>query len=146
MIHGGIILQDNIFNLLVMKMPPADQLPEKETLWIFPQTRPDTIQEISERCTGCAVCRKDCAFLREYGLPGDIAAGYGNDSAMDLAAAFSCSLCGLCTAVCPEGLNPARMFLELRRDAFSAGKGDFAAHGRVLNYEKRGTSRRYTWY
>jgi hypothetical protein len=38
------------------------------------------------------------------------------------------------------------MFLNLRRDAFANGKGDIAAHNRVLTYEKRGTSKRYTWY
>ena len=65
---------------------------------------------------------------------------------MDRAAAFACSLCGLCAAVCPEGLDPARMFLDLRRAAASTGKTDYAAYGRVLDYEKRGTSRRYTWY
>ena len=126
-----------------MRMPTADHPPGKET---SPQMRPDTVREMSERCTRCGVCRKNCAFLREYGLPADIAAGYGNNPAVARAAAFACSLCGLCTAVCPEDLDPARMFLDLRRAAFAGGKGDFAAHSRLLNYEKRGTSKRYTWY
>jgi len=38
------------------------------------------------------------------------------------------------------------MFLELRREAFLTGGGSIAKHARLLNYEKRGTSKRYTWY
>ncbi len=107
---------------------------------------PATMRVIAERCTGCGLCRKDCRFLQDYGLPVDIAAGYGSDAKASKAAAFACSLCGLCTTVCPVGIDPAAMFLDLRREAFLAGGEDIAEHARLLNYEKRGTSKRYTWY
>ncbi len=79
-------------------------------------------------------------------MPVDIAAEYGSDPEASRAAAFACSLCGLCTAVCPVGIDPAVMFLELRREAFLADSGNIAEHARLLNYEKRGTSKRYSWY
>ncbi len=58
---------------------------------------------------------------------------------------FECSLCGLCSAVCPQGLDPALMFLEMRREAVDRGV-NFAGHSGILNYERRGTSRRYSYY
>ena len=60
--------------------------------------------------------------------------------------AFECNLCGLCSAVCPKGLDPVAMFLEMRRTAALNGRKDDKAHKGVLAYERRGTSRRYSWY
>jgi Fe-S oxidoreductase len=37
------------------------------------------------------------------------------------------------------------MFLDMRRDSFNNGNGNFLRHKRVLNYERKGTSKRYTW-
>ncbi|MCB2183279.1 MAG: VTT domain-containing protein [Desulfobulbaceae bacterium] len=100
----------------------------------------------SEKCIECKLCRKECKFLRKYGNPKQIADTYAPSSAKDLALPFECSLCGLCAAVCPVGVNPAAMFLEMRREAVAAGGQDFADYGVILNYEKRGTSRRYSYY
>ena len=60
--------------------------------------------------------------------------------------AFECSLCGLCAAVCPAEIDPRRMFQEMRREAVLWGRGEFPEHTALLKYEKRGTSKRYTWY
>jgi Fe-S oxidoreductase len=60
--------------------------------------------------------------------------------------AFECSLCGLCRAVCPAGLDPAAMFLDIRREAQARGQGDLPEHGGILAYEAKGTSRRFTHY
>ncbi len=129
-----------------MMMYKADQKLTQDSLSVLRQLTPATVLKISEQCTGCGLCRKDCHFLQEYGLPGDIAAGYENDPEVGKAASFACSLCGLCTAICPVGIDPAGMFLDLRREAFLTGSGDITDHARVLNYEKKGTSKRYTWY
>ncbi len=59
---------------------------------------------------------------------------------------FECSLCQLCAAVCPVKINPALMFLEMRRETVKRGKGDYPEHSVILEYEKRGTSKRYTYY
>lgn len=109
-------------------------------------TAPAAVPEMAGRCTRCGLCRKDCRFLQQYGLPGDIAAGFASDPETGRAAAFACSLCGLCTALCPAGLDPAQMFLALRRDAVTTGTADLADYAGLLGYERRGTSKRYSWY
>ncbi len=126
-----------------------DQLVTMDTCSVpspFRPAQPAVVLKTSEQCTKCGLCRKDCRFLQEQGFPGDIATSYGNDPEACRAAAFACSLCGLCTAVCPVGIDPAAMFLDLRREAFLAGNGEIGQHARLLNYEKKGTSKGYTWY
>ena len=44
------------------------------------------------------------------------------------------------------GLNPADMFLEMRRKAVDEEAAPFPEHKTMLAYEKRGTSKRYSWY
>ena len=71
---------------------------------------------VSTACIECDLCRKECAFLKKHGKPKEIADRY--DPALrkeDLALPFECSLCGLCTAVCPAKIDPARLFLEMRK-------------------------------
>jgi Fe-S oxidoreductase len=97
-------------------------------------------------CTGCNACKQECAFLQKYGAPGEIAALYETDPDKYLAIAFECSLCGLCRAVCPNAVDAPSLFLKFRQKAFRTGKADFPAHRHILNYEKRGTSKRYTCY
>ena len=63
-----------------------------------------------------------------------------------LALAYECSLCGLCGAVCPVELDPRDLFLEMRRAAVSKGIAPFPEHKTLLNYEKLGTSKRYSFY
>ncbi len=60
--------------------------------------------------------------------------------------AYGCNLCRLCTALCPKGLDPAVMFLEMRREAIRLGHGLHRKHRGILGYERRGTSQRYSWY
>ena len=59
--------------------------------------------------------------------------------------AYLCSLCGLCTALCPEGDDPAAFFLGLRRRAVDEGVVDLSPYASLLAYEAKGVSRRYTW-
>jgi Fe-S oxidoreductase len=126
-----------------MKIPAINETPLRNP---SPVPAPATATDMANRCTRCGLCQKDCSFLRRYGLPGDIAANQESQRQTVWRAAFACSLCSLCTAVCPVGLDPARMFLDLRREAFTADSGCLFKHSRVLNYEKRGTSKRYSWY
>lgn len=99
-----------------------------------------------DTCNGCGVCQKECAFLTIYGNPGTIARNYETDPDRWRMVSFECSLCGLCTSVCPVGLDPDNMFLDFRREAVDSTLVDFSIYRGVLNYEKKGTSRRYTYY
>lgn len=100
----------------------------------------------SEKCIECKLCRKECKFLQQYGSPKHIADNYNPASQKDLTMPFECSLCSLCAAVCPVKINPTAMFLEMRRESVARGFGDFSEHSIILNYEKRGTSKRYSYY
>lgn len=104
------------------------------------------IDLISRNCTRCGQCLEECAFLRRHGMPGRIADQWlaGDDS--HLATAFACSLCRLCTRICPQGLPMAEMFLDLRRAAVARGQGRFREHRALLVYEAIGSSPLMTCY
>lgn len=104
------------------------------------------ISEISQKCIKCELCVKECTFLRRYGKPKDIADKYNPDNRMHRLMPFECSLCQLCTAVCPVDINPSSMFLEMRREEVAKGDVDFNKYKSILAYEMRGISTRYTWY
>jgi uncharacterized membrane protein YdjX (TVP38/TMEM64 family)/Fe-S oxidoreductase len=104
------------------------------------------INLISEKCTNCKLCQKECEFLRRYGKPKEIADSYDPSDKGHQGMPFECSLCRLCAAVCPVKINPADMFLEMRKKTVLRGNGDYAEHNGILGYEKRGTSKKYTFY
>ncbi len=104
------------------------------------------IREISEGCTRCQACQKECAFLRKYGKPGEIAEACNPTDNLYLSMAFECSLCRLCAAVCPAKLNPAEMFLEMRREKVRQNPQPHPEHGGLLAYEKKGNSKLFSYY
>ncbi|MCP4021372.1 MAG: (Fe-S)-binding protein [Desulfobacteraceae bacterium] len=97
-------------------------------------------------CNGCNICKKECAFLSKYGNPKEIEKQVQDDPDKWHAIAFECSLCGLCNAVCPQKVDASAMFLDLRVKAFNKGKANFAEHQGILNYEKKGTSKKFSFY
>ena len=106
----------------------------------------DTLKTITEKCINCTLCQKECEFLTRYGKPKEIAEAYILNKTLNPTMPFECSLCRLCAAVCPVEINPAKLFLDMRREAEKQGNGCYKAHSRILAYETRGNSKRYTWY
>jgi uncharacterized membrane protein YdjX (TVP38/TMEM64 family)/Fe-S oxidoreductase len=104
------------------------------------------VREVSETCTDCGLCRKECGFLEKYGTPKEIADRYDPGTKEGQVMPFECSLCRLCDAVCPFEVKPSEMFLEMRREAVDRGAGSFPEHGGLLAYEGKGMSGRFTWY
>lgn len=104
------------------------------------------IHIVSSKCIKCKLCEKECAFLRKYGKPKDIADSYNPSDKFYQSLPFECSLCQLCSAVCPVKINPALMFLFMRAETVRRGNGDYPEHSVIIGYEKRGTSKRYTYY
>jgi len=105
----------------------------------------------AENCIECGLCVRECSFLQQYGSPKAIAASWQRDSPFSLSGQqlpFFCNLCGLCTAVCPPkvGLDPAAMFLEMRQQIVASRAAPFPEHRRLLAYEERGVSDRYSWF
>ncbi|NOX32795.1 MAG: hypothetical protein GXP56_03515 [Deltaproteobacteria bacterium] len=101
---------------------------------------------MADTCNECGVCKKECGFLMTYGNPGSIAENYKADPGRWLGISFECSLCGLCTSVCPKELDPAAWFLDLRKEAVKKGLINFSKHKTLLNYEKKGNSKKYSLY
>jgi uncharacterized membrane protein YdjX (TVP38/TMEM64 family)/Fe-S oxidoreductase len=97
-------------------------------------------------CTGCGICVRECAFLKRHGTPGSIAASCDPADRKSLSRSFECSLCGLCSVVCPERLDLDALFLEMRREAVERGWGEYPEHKPLTTYERLGTSRRFTLY
>ncbi|MEA2115661.1 MAG: (Fe-S)-binding protein [Thermodesulfobacteriota bacterium] len=100
---------------------------------------------IEEECISCGLCRKECRYLQTYGLPIEQAKA-ALDEQLDQGQLFSCSLCGLCTAVCPQDIDPAAQFAALRREAVYRNLGTFKEHNPLTNYEKWGGSKTISLY
>ncbi|MBI9074639.1 MAG: (Fe-S)-binding protein [Desulfatibacillum sp.] len=104
-----------------------------------------SMEQVEKQCNDCGVCVQRCAFLGKYGAPGSLARDLANGSATDMAVAFECSLCGLCTTLCPRGCDPSTMFFHMRCQAASR-LGDFKEHRALRNYEAQGASPRFSYY
>ena len=103
------------------------------------------LARVSSDCSNCGSCVKECFFLQRYGSPKSIAAAYDADQPRFLHLPFECHLCELCTAVCPEQVNPALLFLEMRRESHEI-QGPLPVHRPLRRFERIGTSRRFSWY
>ncbi len=100
---------------------------------------------VAQGCIECGRCRKACRFLQANGMP----KGFAEEALAgrpDLRGVFACSLCGLCTSVCPQDIDPAAMFAEMRREAVRRGQGRFRRHRGIINYERWGGSPLLSWY
>lgn len=100
---------------------------------------------ISIQCNECGACIKACAFLSHYGTPGALVRNHDFTQANDLAMAYECSLCGLCSEVCPKKLEPCQLFLTLRRFFVAAGHFYPAVYRTILGYENRGRSQLFAF-
>lgn len=102
-------------------------------------------QEVEEGCVECGLCQNNCLFLQKYGLPKEIAAQNRSPRPRPVIS-FECSLCGLCTAVCPKKIDPAAMFFTMRLVAKSGGEKTSPRHRSLLSYERWGGSPVFSWY
>jgi Fe-S oxidoreductase len=103
-------------------------------------------ERMRDQCVQCGLCRKECAFLQRHGTPGELAHSILSMGNIPKGISFECSLCGLCNTVCPVNLHPAEMFLAMRRRDVISGEYDESRHRVLLDYEKRGISKRFTFY
>ena len=103
-------------------------------------------REIAEGCIECGICVKKCAFLEKYGTPKQIADSWLQGKEGSAVNPFACSLCNLCTAVCPVDIEPRQMFLAMRCEAAARNAAVLKPQKVLLNFERRGTSKRYSFY
>ncbi|MFO7577229.1 MAG: heterodisulfide reductase-related iron-sulfur binding cluster [Pelovirga sp.] len=105
-----------------------------------------TLENIDSACSACGICVQECAYLQRYGNPQEQARGYDPEDPELLVRPFACNLCGLCTAVCPDGIDPAAMFLQLRRAGFLRGLSALPEHRGLRRFERIGSSKLFSWY
>lgn len=99
------------------------------------------VELIAKCCQNCRRCTAECDFLAEAGTPGDIAHTAQEPGESEYVHhIYRCSQCGLCSEVCPVGLNPAAMILELRRQAVQQKIAPINRYRTVLAYEHLGRS------
>lgn len=109
------------------------------------ETLNSELKIFSEKCNSCRKCQAECEFLKRYGKPKEIADAIISGKS-DGAVAFECNLCGLCSAVCPSGLDPSNMFLKIRDSIQISGRYKFREHRGILTHERLGISKLLTWY
>ena len=99
-------------------------------------TREQAVEE-AKRCLQCRCeeCLKTCAYLRHYGKhPGLLAREIYNNTQIIMGdhqlnkPMNSCALCGQCTAVCPNGMDMARVCHLARQNMVSTDKMPLAPH------------------
>ncbi|MBU0973718.1 MAG: VTT domain-containing protein [Proteobacteria bacterium] len=102
------------------------------------------LEGMKASCTDCEACKQQCAFLECYGTPKQLLESF--DMSRDQAKAFECSLCNLCSAVCPEQLDPGHLFFLARKQAMANGRVDLSTYKGILAYEQKGSSPLFSWY
>jgi len=100
----------------------------------------NVVDNIDSGCTNCGSCAVRCSFLKEYGTPAEIVAKVRDLPPEEWPDPFHCSLCGLCRAVCPVGLEPDALFLAMRQAMVRGGNVDLKPYKPILFYEKVGGS------
>jgi NADPH-dependent glutamate synthase beta subunit-like oxidoreductase len=112
-------------------------------------TEADTRAE-AERCLNCecGLCVKDCEFLAKHcNSPKDIArrVKFELDKPETQKMVYSCNICSLCAAVCPEDLDTGKLLLEARRKLVERDSGPLPEHKPVLGYWRAGVSDTFTF-
>jgi Fe-S oxidoreductase len=97
-------------------------------------------------CIHCGLCAAHCGFLSGKPAPGRMAEAYETDPAPYRQMAFSCSLCGLCTELCPKHLDLPGMFLAWRQEAVAKKAVDLTPYHGILAYEQKGCSPLFSYY
>ncbi len=98
---------------------------------------PEAIGQEAKRCLDCQCleCVKVCRYLRAYGgypkryareIYNNLSVVQGSRTANKMI--NSCTNCGLCAAVCPNGFHMGTLCLEARREMVRQGKMPPSAH------------------
>ncbi len=114
-----------------------------------PAMTEEDVRTEGERCLDCecGLCVTDCEFLKaSCRSPKELARqvlGRLDDPAT-LKMVYSCNVCSLCEAVCPEGLDTGAMLLEARREMVRRGLGPLPVHKGIVSYFNAGVGKTFT--
>lgn len=104
----------------------------------------DRARAVADTCVDCSICVKQCRFLTRHGTPRRLAQLFLDNPTSRLA--FQCSLCRLCTAVCPKGVDPAALCMAQRCRVAQGQEGVHSRYRSLLAYEKWGSSSLLSYY
>ena len=121
-------------------------IPLQSVEYPLSETLQSRLTAVAANCTGCGLCVRQCGFLQKHGNPQQQARNYQLRQGGNCADPFACHLCGLCTALCPHQVDPAGLFLALRRAEFRQGRAEHQEYKGLRRYERVGTSQRFSWY
>lgn len=105
----------------------------------------DVLQETS-RCLQCEckLCVKECLMLQDF-APQSPARLFNEacQGQLDPLAPYSCTLCGVCTLVCPKSLDIKGTFMAIRKDLVKANGGlsPIAGHKVLYMHQRLGFSK-----
>ncbi len=107
---------------------------------------PPAAQQEARRCLACSCsqCVENCTFLKHYvrGFPPtarEMAQLLAERGAAEPVIPYSCQVCGLCEAVCPQGLDVGAACLEVRERLVAAGQGPLPQHKGIQNFVRWGS-------
>ena len=101
----------------------------------------------AERCLQCECrrCVTTCPFLENYCFtPQDLVLKFQYLKKEELNIPYSCHICSLCEALCPQGLNIGKLCMEYREKLVNLGLAPLPEHKSVLSNQKWGTSKYFT--
>ncbi len=98
----------------------------------------DRARAVADTCVDCSICVKQCRFLTRHGSPRRLAQLFLDNPTNNLA--FHCSLCRLCTAVCPKDVDPAALCMAQRCQVAHRQEEMQTRYRSLLAYEKWGSS------
>ncbi len=101
----------------------------------------------AERCLQCECrrCVRTCPFLENYCFtPQDLVLKFQYLKKEELNIPYSCHICSLCEALCPQGLNIGKLCMEYREKLVNLGLAPLPEHKSVLSNQKWGTSKYFT--
>lgn len=119
---------------------------EPQAPYPIPEPLARRVEEVLQKCDTCNACVRQCAFLRKHGSPRLLAQRHSTEGNKLRALAYECSLCGLCGSLCPQGVDPCALFIELRRHAAAIGELDLRRYRVITGYERKGNSRLLSYY
>ncbi len=104
-------------------------------------------KNIITNCTDCKKCVKDCLFLDDNtDSIADFIKRFLEDMDFDPNVAYSCSLCGRCTKICPKNLEMKCFFQSVREDicAKNKSKSPLKSHSAIHMHQKLGFSKLFS--
>ena len=78
-----------------------------------------------DKCIHCHLCQKRCSFLTKY--KADI-----GDTVKLRELAYHCFLCGICSQVCPIGIDGRGIILDMRRTEVEENNGKCREKGYAM--------------